>query len=118
MNPDFRARLAAFLRAHDPGPPPKDPAGRLAYQRAWAGLLVDEGFAAPSWPKRWGGMELSLHDQVIYHEEFAKVRRPAHPGPGIFVVGPTIIKHGTDEQAPPLPAARVARRDHLGPRLF
>jgi alkylation response protein AidB-like acyl-CoA dehydrogenase len=43
-------------------------------------------------------MDLGLKDQVIYHEEFAKVRRPTHPGPGIFVVGPTIIKHGTEEQ--------------------
>lgn len=43
-------------------------------------------------------MDLPLAEQVIYHEEFAKVRRPGHPGPGIFVVGPTIIKHGTDEQ--------------------
>lgn len=43
-------------------------------------------------------MDLPLADQVVYYEEFAKVRRPSHPGPGIFVVGPTIIKHGTDEQ--------------------
>jgi alkylation response protein AidB-like acyl-CoA dehydrogenase len=95
---DFRARLAAFLGAHDPGPAPRQPAERLSWQRDWAALLVDEGLAAPSWPRRWGGMELDLADQAIYHEEFGKVRRPAHPGPGIFVVGPTIIKHGTDEQ--------------------
>ncbi len=94
----FRDRLRAFLQANDPGRPPKDPAERLRYQRGWAALLVDEGFAAPSWPKKWGGMDLPLADQVVYHEEFAKVRRPAHPGSGIFVVGPTIIKHGTDEQ--------------------
>jgi alkylation response protein AidB-like acyl-CoA dehydrogenase len=43
-------------------------------------------------------MELPLTEQVVYHEEFGKVRRPAHPGLGVFVVGPTIIKHGTDEQ--------------------
>jgi alkylation response protein AidB-like acyl-CoA dehydrogenase len=94
----FRDELRAFLRSNDPGRGPKDPPGRLAWQRQWAALLVDEGFAAPSWPKAWGGMDLSLTEQVIYHEEFAKVRRPAHPGSGIFVVGPTIIKHGTDEQ--------------------
>src|SRR5436190_1813987 len=55
-------------------------------------------FAAPSWPREWGGMDLPLADQVVYHEEFAKVKRPPHPGPGISVVGPTIIKHGTDAQ--------------------
>jgi alkylation response protein AidB-like acyl-CoA dehydrogenase len=94
----FRERLRAFLQANDPGRPPKDPAGRLRQQRDWAALLVDQGFAAPSWPKQWGGMALPPAEQVIYHEEFAKVRRPAHPGSGIFVVGPTIIKHGTDAQ--------------------
>ncbi|BBZ14971.1 acyl-CoA dehydrogenase family protein [Mycobacterium branderi] len=98
MSSVFRERVRAFLRANDPGPAPKDPTERLGWQRRWAALLVDEGFAAPSWPSRWGGMDLPLAEQVIYHEEFAKVRRPGHPGPGIFVVGPTIIKHGTDEQ--------------------
>lgn len=98
MTSGFRAGVAAFLRAHDPGRAPGDPLERIAWQRDWATLLVDEGFAAPSWPTRWGGMDLPLQDQVVYHEEFAKVRRPAHPGPGIYVVGPTLIKHGTDEQ--------------------
>jgi alkylation response protein AidB-like acyl-CoA dehydrogenase len=94
----FRETVRAFLQTHDPGPAPKDAAQRLDWQRRWAALLVDEGFAAPSWPKQWGGMEIDLADQVTYHEEFAKVRRPTHPGPGIFVVGPTIIKHGTNQQ--------------------
>lgn len=98
MTSAFREEVRAFLSANDSGPPPKDPAGRLGWQRQWAALLVDKGFAAPSWPKQWGGMDLLLDEQVIYHEEFAKVRRPPHPGSGIFVVGPTIIKHGTDEQ--------------------
>lgn len=98
MSSSFRSEVQAFLQANDPGRGPKDPKQRLDWQRRWAALLVDKGFTAPSWPRRWGGMELPLAEQVIYHEEFAKVRRPAHPGPGIFVVGPTIIKHGTDEQ--------------------
>ena len=94
----FRERVRAFLDANDPGRGPKGRGAKLAWQREWAALLVDEGYAAPAWPTQWGGMDLDLADQVIYHEEFARVRRPAHPGPGIFVVGPTIIKHGTDEQ--------------------
>lgn len=98
MTGDFRGSVAGFLEANNPGRAPKDPLEKLGWQRDWAALLVDQGFAAPSWPKQWGGMDLSLADQVIYHEEFAKVRRPTHPGPGITVVGPTIIKHGTDEQ--------------------
>jgi alkylation response protein AidB-like acyl-CoA dehydrogenase len=98
MTDAFRQRIRDFLAANDPGRGPKDPAERLAWQKSWAALLVDRGFGAPSWPTAWGGMDLTLADQVTYHEEFARVRRPAHPGGGIFVVGPTIIKHGTDAQ--------------------
>jgi alkylation response protein AidB-like acyl-CoA dehydrogenase len=94
----FRERVRAFLAAHDPGRGPRDRDAKLDWQREWAAVLVDEGFAAPAWPAQWGGMDLDLADQVIYHEEFARVRRPAHPGPGVFVMGPTIIKHGTDAQ--------------------
>jgi alkylation response protein AidB-like acyl-CoA dehydrogenase len=94
----FRERVATFLGENDPGRAPKDPAARLQWQKDWAKLLVEKGFAAPSWPKSCHGMELSLEEQVVYHEEFAKVKRPSHPGGGIFVVGPTLIKHGTIEQ--------------------
>lgn len=98
MTDDFRSSVRSFLAENDPGKPPSDPAEKLTWQRDWARLLVDKGFAAPSWPTQWGGMNLSLSDQVTYHEEFAKVRRPSHPGSGIFVVGPTVIQHGTHEQ--------------------
>ena len=98
MSATFRDQVRDFLKANDPGRAPKVPAERLLWQRDWAALLVDEGFAAPAWPREWGGMDLSLANQVAYHEEFAKVKRPPHPGPGISVVGPTIIKHGTDAQ--------------------
>ncbi|WP_322754850.1 acyl-CoA dehydrogenase family protein [Frankia sp. Cas3] len=94
----LRARFAEFLDTHDPGPAPKDVGERLAWQRSWAALLVDEGFAAPGWPREWGGMELSLAHQVAYTEELSRRRLPAHPSGGTFVVGPTLIVHGTREQ--------------------
>jgi alkylation response protein AidB-like acyl-CoA dehydrogenase len=94
----FRADLSDFLARHDPGKAPRDAGERLQWQRDWATLLVEAGYAAPAWPREWGGMDLPLDKQVVYHEEFAKVRRPSHPAPGIFVLGPTIIQYGTDEQ--------------------
>jgi alkylation response protein AidB-like acyl-CoA dehydrogenase len=94
----FRGELRAFLDEYRPGKPPRDGAGRLAWQQAWAATKVDHGFAGPSWPKRYGGMDLSFPRQVIYQQEIARTRVPAHPGTGIDMVGPTLIKHGTDEQ--------------------
>jgi len=98
MTLDFRGEVQQFLAAHDPGPPPRDRRERFGWQRSWASLLVDAGWAAPSWPKQFGGMDLPASQQVVYHEEFARARVPPHPCPVTFIVGPTLILHGTDTQ--------------------
>jgi alkylation response protein AidB-like acyl-CoA dehydrogenase len=95
---EFRAELRAFLAEHAPGKPPKDAAGRLAREKAWAATKFDHGWAGPSWPKAVGGMELSFSRQVIYQEEMTAARVPSHPGVGINMVGPTLITHGTPAQ--------------------
>lgn len=43
-------------------------------------------------------MDLPLPLQVAYHDVVAGRRVPAHPSPHAFMVGPTIIVHGTPEQ--------------------
>jgi alkylation response protein AidB-like acyl-CoA dehydrogenase len=95
---DFRHALRTFLGQHHPGPEPEDPADRLAFQRAWAACLHDNGWAAPSWPRRWGGMALPVDKLVPYYEELALARVPAHPSPNAFIVGPTILAYGSRSQ--------------------
>ena len=95
---EFRARLREFIAAHDPGAPPHGFRERLTWTRAFAATLADEGWAAPSWPKEVGGMELPLAQQVIWHEEMALARMPDHPCTILNVVGATLIKHGADDQ--------------------
>jgi alkylation response protein AidB-like acyl-CoA dehydrogenase len=95
---DFRAALRAFLTDHHPGAEPSDPDRRLAMQRLWAATLHDHGWAAPGWPRPWGGMDLPLEHLVAYYEEMATARAPAHPSPNAFIVGPTILAFGTDAQ--------------------
>jgi alkylation response protein AidB-like acyl-CoA dehydrogenase len=95
---EFRSRLRAFLAEHAPGKPPRDPAGRVAWQKAWAAVKFDQGWAGPSWPKAVGGMDLPFSQQVIYQQEMATARVPAHPGTGLTLVGPTLVTHGTPEQ--------------------
>ncbi|WP_433761381.1 acyl-CoA dehydrogenase family protein [Nocardia sp. CA-135398] len=94
----FRARLRAFLTDHHPGRRPKDPAERLAWQKAWLATLFDAGYAGPSWPREYGGMDLSFGRQVIYQEEYARARVPGPLGTGLGIAAPTIIKYGTAEQ--------------------
>lgn len=95
---EFRARLRAFLTDHHPGRRPKDPAARLAWQKAWLATLFDAGYAGPSWPREYGGMGLSFGRQVIYQEEYARARVPGPLGTGLGIAAPTIIKYGTAEQ--------------------
>jgi alkylation response protein AidB-like acyl-CoA dehydrogenase len=93
----LRERLRAFLTASNPGKAPKDPAARRSWLRDWRHLLAERGFAGPAWPKAWGGMELSLAEQVAYHEEMTRAGVPPGPG-GLRIVGPTILRFGSDEQ--------------------
>jgi len=92
----FSRELRAFLDERAPG---RVAAGeRAATARAWAETLVDEGWAAPGWPVEHGGLDLPPVLQAVYHEEMTRARAPRHPCPVSFIVGPTLIVHGTDAQ--------------------
>src|SRR5436305_14515923 len=86
---DFRDQLRARLAEHHPGPPPKGRVERLAWQRAYCATAVEHDLAGPSWPREYGGMDLTFEQQVIYAEEVARARVPAVPGTGVGIAGPT-----------------------------
>jgi alkylation response protein AidB-like acyl-CoA dehydrogenase len=94
----FRARLREFLTAHHPGRPPKDARERLPWTKTWLATLFDHGYAGPSWPREFGGMELPFAHQVIYHEEAARARVPGPLGTGLNIAAPTIIKYAAQDQ--------------------
>ena len=94
----FRARLRAFLTEQHPGRRPKDPVERVAWQKKWLATLFDAGYAGPSWPREYGGMDLSFARQVSYQEEYARARVPGPLGTGLGIAAPTLIKYGTPEQ--------------------
>lgn len=93
----LRSRLRTFLSDHHPGRPPKGHEERQAWVKAWQRMLADTGWAGPAWPKAWGGMELSLAEQVAYLEEMTRAKAPP-PVSGLRIVGPTILRFGTSEQ--------------------
>ncbi len=90
--------LKAFLAVHHPGRMPRDPAERLAFQKAWQATLFEHGWSGPGWPPRWGGMGLPLPLQAVYHREMALARVPVPPNNIATIVGPTILARGTDSQ--------------------
>lgn len=95
---EFRAQLRAFLTEHHPGSRPRGADQALAWQRGWQATLVDHGWAGPSWPTDYGGMDLPFELQVAYHEEIGRAKVPAALATGTFIAAPTIVRYATDEQ--------------------
>jgi alkylation response protein AidB-like acyl-CoA dehydrogenase len=66
---------------------------------AWTEKLLDAGYLCVGWPKEYGGRGLSGVEVAVLNEEFARARVPrVTRGMGEWLVGPSIIVHGTDEQ--------------------
>ena len=96
---EFRAALREWLATNHPGRRPKGSNDeRIAWHKAWLATLFDAGFAGPSWPREYGGMDLDFGKQVIWQEEYARARVPGPLGTGLGIAAPTIIQYGTQEQ--------------------
>ncbi|MBM3671993.1 MAG: acyl-CoA dehydrogenase [Actinobacteria bacterium] len=68
---------------------------RLEWERA----LGAAGWTCVAWPKEYGGRGLSLTQQVIFYEEYARAQGPGRVGiVGEGLLGPTIIHFGSDAQ--------------------
>ena len=68
---------------------------RLEWERA----LGRAGWNGIAWPKEYGGRGLSLVQQVIFYEEYARAGGPGKVGiVGEGLLGPTIIHYGSDAQ--------------------
>ena len=66
---------------------------------AWNRLLAEHGWTCVGWPTEYGGRGLSLAQQVIFHEEYAKADAPVRVNHlGEELLGPTLMAFGTQEQ--------------------
>ena len=66
---------------------------------AWNRHLAEHGWTCVGWPKEHGGRGLSLWQQVIFHEEYARSGAPTRVNHlGEELLGPTLIAFGTPEQ--------------------
>ncbi|MGH9074307.1 MAG: acyl-CoA dehydrogenase family protein, partial [Acidimicrobiales bacterium] len=70
-----------------------------AQWRHWAEKLHEGGYLCVSWPAEYGGRGLTGVEVAVMNEEFARARVPrVTRGMGEWLVGPSIIVWGTDEQ--------------------
>lgn len=68
-------------------------------RKRWEQKLAEGGWTCVAWPERFGGRELSIEQQVIFYEEYARAGAPGRMGHiGDGLAGPTIIAYGSDYQ--------------------
>src|SRR5919197_6080341 len=95
----FRSEFRTWLAENHPGEVPDHPEEAFAMRRAWQRTMYEAGWAAPGWPREWGGRDASISQLVIFQEEMALARTPTIANAiGIWNIGPTLIQFGTDDQ--------------------
>jgi alkylation response protein AidB-like acyl-CoA dehydrogenase len=66
---------------------------------AWERRLGADGWTCVAWPTEHGGRGLSMGEQIIYYEEYARAGGPGRAGiVGEGLLGPTLIHFGSTEQ--------------------
>jgi alkylation response protein AidB-like acyl-CoA dehydrogenase len=78
--------------------PERDSETWKAY-RTFAKKLSAKNWVAPAWPEEYGGLGLSVMQQLVFNEEMAYHQAPNYYSlMGVGWAGPTIIVYGTEEQ--------------------
>jgi alkylation response protein AidB-like acyl-CoA dehydrogenase len=68
-------------------------------RKAWEREMARGGWIGLGWPREYGGRGLSISQQVIFHEEYARAGGPGRMGHiGEGLAGPTIAAFGSEEQ--------------------
>jgi alkylation response protein AidB-like acyl-CoA dehydrogenase len=103
----FRAEVRAWLEDHLTGEfaglrglggPGKEHEA-IEQRLAWNGHLAEHGWTGVGWPEEHGGRGLSLWQQVIFHEEYARSNAPNRVNHlGEELLGPTLMAFGTQAQ--------------------
>jgi alkylation response protein AidB-like acyl-CoA dehydrogenase len=95
----FRRTVRVWIEANYP-PHLRHRPHRLHWSdvKEWYFALSKQGWIAPGWPREWGGMGLSAIKQLIFIEELDRWGCSRAPDHGIIMVGPLLIRHGSDEQ--------------------
>lgn len=104
---EFRDEIASWLSQYLQGDfasvrgrgGPGDEHALFEERHAWEKKLGADGWIGVGWPKDVGGRDLSLNQQVIFYEEYARAKGPGRVGHiGEGLLGPTLIHFGSDEQ--------------------
>lgn len=68
-------------------------------QKVWLERMVAKGWTVPTWPKEYGGAGLSRKEEIVLLKEMQRINaRSPLSSFGIWMLGPALLKFGTDEQ--------------------
>ena len=108
----FRAEIRAWIEANCPEEMRKPVQGeddicwggrnfvfKNAAQKAWMEVCAAKGYTVPDWPVAYGGAGMNPAEAKIWREEMARAgARPPLSSFGIWMLGPALLKFGTEEQ--------------------
>lgn len=97
----FRAEARAWLAANVPSEPLQsfDTEQGFAEHRAWEAQLNEGRWGMVTWPTELGGRGCDLIEWLIFEEEYYRSGAPARVNQnGIFLLGPTLMEYGSQEQ--------------------
>ncbi|MFF3572251.1 acyl-CoA dehydrogenase family protein [Nocardia jiangxiensis] len=80
----FRTELRALIASGD--------------QEAVISAAIERGYVTLAWPESAGGRGASIDEEIVLAEEFKYARIPFVGKTAADLLGPTIIKYGTEEQ--------------------
>lgn len=97
----FRAEVRQWLAEHVPAQPLKsfDTEEGFRQHRAWEATLNEGRWGMVTWPEALGGRGCDLLEWLIFEEEYYRAAAPLRVNQnGIFLLGPTLMEYGTEEQ--------------------
>lgn len=97
----FRAEIREWLTANVPSHPFKsfDTKEGFEQHREWERKLHSGRWSAVTWPTELGGRGCDLIEWLIFEEEYWRAGAPLRVNQnGIFLLAPTLMEYGTEEQ--------------------
>lgn len=97
----FRAEIRAWLADNVPKTPLQsfDTEEGFAQHRQWEHQLFSGRWSAVTWPKEMGGRGTDLIEWLIFEEEYWRAGAPLRVNQnGVFLLAPTLMEYGTEEQ--------------------
>ncbi|MDX1804173.1 MAG: acyl-CoA dehydrogenase family protein [Alcanivorax sp.] len=100
----FRDQVRAFLADHlsdelrEAGRLCTSVFAQVEQAMAWQRILHQQGWAAPHWPKEFGGTGWSVNQRAIFAEELVRAEAPPLIPMGLQMCGPCLIGFGSEAQ--------------------